>query len=138
LATMRQRQEDANRKLREEIVAKQAEAKAHSQHARDDNVVHHGNHDHTQKDLDQDSSFIFFVLLVVMILAQAGLYYWKKNHVRSFQNVTLFGLWIIPIIWYFSHVAVSSGNLSALFVLFIRSGKNGWFRMVTACSIFSS
>jgi len=39
---------------------------------------------------------LFVILLVILALSQIGLFFWKKKHYRSFQNVTLFGLWIIP------------------------------------------
>jgi len=42
--------------------------------------------------------FTFYAVLVCMILAQTGLFWWKKNHKRSYELVTLLGLWLFPAI----------------------------------------
>lgn len=57
------------------------------------------SHTHTAAETDAASPYLFALMLLVMALAQAGLYLWKKKHARSFNNVTLVGLWIIPFGW---------------------------------------
>lgn len=41
---------------------------------------------------------VFFVLFVFMLLAQVLLVIWKQRHYKSFQTVTLLGLWLIPML----------------------------------------
>jgi RING finger protein 121 len=43
--------------------------------------------------------FLGIVLLILLIISQIGLHYWKSRHYRSFQRVTLLGLWLIPFFW---------------------------------------
>ena len=60
------------------------------------------------------TSMIFMTLIVVIVVAQVGLHWWKKTRYRfpgddwhlttplliryrSFMTVTLVGLWVIPI-----------------------------------------
>jgi len=40
--------------------------------------------------------FVLIILLFSLAGAQAGLVYWKKHYYRSYQNVTLFLLWLLP------------------------------------------
>jgi len=40
---------------------------------------------------------VLFVLILLLII-QMGLFYWKKNRYSSFRNVTFIGLWIFPAI----------------------------------------
>jgi RING finger protein 121 len=44
---------------------------------------------------------LFIVLFAFLIASQIGLFFWKKKHYRSFQNVTLLGLWLIPSLFAF-------------------------------------
>lgn len=46
----------------------------------------------------QRSVLIFYIVLVVMIGAQGGLVRWRKLHKRSYELVTLIGLWLVPAI----------------------------------------
>lgn len=38
------------------------------------------------------------ILLVTLVVAQIILVQWKQRHYQSYQPVTLFGMWIIPLI----------------------------------------
>ena len=38
---------------------------------------------------------IFYAVLVVMLGAQTGLFWWKRKHKRSYELVTLLGLWLV-------------------------------------------
>ena len=42
---------------------------------------------------------VFYLLLFIMIIAQLLLVYWRKRHYKSYQPVTLLGLWVIPFIF---------------------------------------
>lgn len=61
--------------------------KARLQHLR----VHlqHAGHD------DMHAEMVL-VLFVVTILAQVGLVFWRKNHFRSYQQVSMVGVWVFP------------------------------------------
>merc|ERR1711865_56585 len=64
----------------------------HETHQR---VVKHG--DHFDKVLSPtQSSHLFFVLLIVIMVTQLGLHAWKKYRYRSFQITSLVGLWVLP------------------------------------------
>lgn len=62
----------------------------------------HSDHHHTTQ-LKQYSilhsqheglhQFLLILLFALLILSQIGLYLWKKKHYRSFQSITLLGLW---------------------------------------------
>ncbi|CAG0887945.1 unnamed protein product [Darwinula stevensoni] len=39
------------------------------------------------------------ILLVTMIVAQVLLIQWRQRHVKSYQVVSLFGMWIIPLLF---------------------------------------
>lgn len=41
---------------------------------------------------------LLYGLMLLMVGAQAGLFYWKKRHKRSYELVTLVGLWVMPAI----------------------------------------
>lgn len=56
---------------------------------------------------------ILFATLAVM---QVVLYKWKTSHYRSYQFVTLFGMWLFP---------------------FIFNVRAGWYRMITVWSLFT-
>jgi RING finger protein 121 len=43
------------------------------------------------------SAGIFFLILVLLVVAQSAITYWKKKHNKSFMRVTLVGMWLIPI-----------------------------------------
>jgi len=59
---------------------------------------------------------VFFVLIFSIIAAQFALYQWKKHRYSAFRNVTLIGLWTIPL---------------------IMSIYSGFWRMVTLWTIFT-
>lgn len=42
------------------------------------------------------SIFIFYLVIFVMIVAQSSLVQWRKRDRRSYELVTLIGLWLIP------------------------------------------
>eukprot|EP01116_Phalansterium_solitarium_P014431 TRINITY_DN32098_c0_g1_i1.p1 TRINITY_DN32098_c0_g1~~TRINITY_DN32098_c0_g1_i1.p1 ORF type:complete len:306 (-),score=35.63 TRINITY_DN32098_c0_g1_i1:1-918(-) len=44
-------------------------------------------------------SVLLAVLFLILLLSQGGLYFWKLKYPRSFVQVTLFGLWIIPFVF---------------------------------------
>ena len=46
------------------------------------------------------SGSVFFLFFLV-IIAQSFVWFWKRKHFRSFFLVTLFGLWIFPLIMIF-------------------------------------
>lgn len=71
---------------------------AHHGHA-PGQVIQHGSHNHTIEDAEQHGGLIFSVLFFVMIGAQLALFVWKKYHLRSFENATILGLWLVPAIW---------------------------------------
>lgn len=62
-------------------------------------IIQHGSHTHTQADVEANSGLIFGVLFTTMIVSQLLVMLWKKFHERSFNNFTLFGLWVIPAGW---------------------------------------
>jgi len=65
-----------------------------------DNRVH--IHDHlSQQDqsLVQQSVTFLYVLLILSVLAQTGIFFWKKTHSASYQLCTLVALWLIPLIY---------------------------------------
>ena len=70
-----------------------------------DDMIKHGGHYHTKDETEQDSLYILSIMLIVMILSQFLLIYWRKNYQQSFDRMTLLGLWLIPIIfsiyWYY-------------------------------------
>lgn len=39
---------------------------------------------------------MFLIMFATLILAQVGLVQWRKLHVKSYQNVTLFLMWLVP------------------------------------------
>ena len=39
---------------------------------------------------------VFYLVLFSMFFAQMGLFLWRKKHKRSYELVTLLGLWLIP------------------------------------------
>ena len=58
-------------------------------------LQHH--HQPTEAEL-RHSLLIFYVVLIVMIGAQSALVRWRKQHKRSYDLVTLIGLWLVPAI----------------------------------------
>mmetsp|Transcript_1668 Transcript_1668/g.2178 ORF Transcript_1668/g.2178 Transcript_1668/m.2178 type:complete len:328 (-) Transcript_1668:31-1014(-) len=58
-------------------------------HSRAGGLNAHSNHEGYH-------SFLFLVLIAFVMLSQFGLFYWKQKHYRSFQNITLLGLWLVP------------------------------------------
>ncbi|XP_075585958.1 E3 ubiquitin ligase Rnf121 isoform X2 [Dermatophagoides farinae] len=42
-------------------------------------------------------AIMLLILIVAMFIAQIILIYWRKKHFKSYQNVSMFGMWIIPI-----------------------------------------
>ena len=70
-------------------------------------IVHRRHHTKKQ---DEEAVMIFFFLVFFMLGAQLLLFWWKKKHVKSYNAVTLLGLWLFPII--------ISVNMVAIFVKF--------------------
>lgn len=64
-----------------------------------DRIIQHGGHTHTAGDAREHSGLIFGVLVVTMVLAQLGVYLWKKYYLASFNKATLLGLWLVPWVW---------------------------------------
>jgi hypothetical protein len=54
-----------------------------------------GVHEPTEEEL-RHSVMIFYIVLFVMIGAQSALVRWRKAHRRSYELVTLIGLWLVP------------------------------------------
>jgi len=52
-------------------------------------------HEPTEEEL-QHSLFVFYTVMFVMIFAQSALVNWRKRHRRSYELVTLVGLWLVP------------------------------------------
>jgi len=84
----------------------------HSAHA----VNVKGAYEKDHADHESLHNVLFIMLFIFLIASQVALYVWKKKYYRSFQNVTLFGLWIIPFLF----------ALSA-----------GFWRMISIWSFFS-
>ena len=63
--------------------------------------IEHGRHHHRfhTPEQEQRAATIFTCLFMLMIVAQMLLVYWKKKRYRSYQQVTLFGLWLIPFLF---------------------------------------
>lgn len=59
--------------------------------------LHHG-HPMPHQPAPFAAVLTFYAVLVTMVMAQTGLFWWKKNHKRSYELVTLFGLWVFPAI----------------------------------------
>lgn len=57
----------------------------------------HQPHVVTEEEL-QHSVMIFYTVLIVMIASQAALVRWRTLHRRSYDLVTLLGLWLVPAI----------------------------------------
>ena len=52
-------------------------------------------HEPTEEEL-RHSVMIFYIVLFVMIGAQSALVRWRRSHKRSYDLVTLIGLWLVP------------------------------------------
>ena len=65
-------------------------------HGRVGGMRHHRVHSPEE---EQRAATIFMLLFFLMILAQMLLVYWKKKRYKSYQQVTLFGLWLIPFLF---------------------------------------
>ena len=65
----------------------------------DDHLIPHGSHFHTESENEAASGYILLILLAVLLASQAGLWVWRKRHVRSFDQAALLGLWLIPALW---------------------------------------
>ena len=52
-------------------------------------------HEPTEEEL-RHSLLIFYIFLFVIVFAQSALVHWRKNHKRSYELVTLIGMWIVP------------------------------------------
>ncbi|OTF77571.1 RING finger protein 121-like protein, partial [Euroglyphus maynei] len=42
-------------------------------------------------------AIMLLILIGAMFITQIILIYWRKKHFKSYQNVSMFGMWIIPI-----------------------------------------
>jgi len=64
----------------------------HAEHVRasEEYAAAHVNHEGLH-------SYLMILLFMLLIASQVGLHYWKRKYYRSFQTVTLFGLWLIPL-----------------------------------------
>jgi hypothetical protein len=61
------------------------------------------------------SHFVSWLLFVLRVLfSQVGIFAWKQHYHRSFMNVTLVGLWVIPFL-----MSVSARFYRFLFVWFV-------------------
>jgi len=80
----------------------------------------HEDHQNPHANHETLHNFLLIFLLTFLIIAQIGLYIWKKRHYRSFQNITLAGMWLIP--FFFSCYA---GFIRMLIVWSIFSILNG-------------
>ena len=70
-------------------------------------------HEPTEEEM-RHSLIAFYIFLFTVIFAQSALVHWRKAHRRSYELVTLIGLWLIPpVISLFGHfwrfLAVSFG-----------------------------
>jgi len=65
-------------------------------------LLNNNEHDTNHRDHERLHTFLIFFLFSFLIGSQIGLFLWKKHYYRSFQNVTLFGVWLIPFIFGFS------------------------------------
>ena len=68
--------------------------------------VERGPHELTpqEEEMMRHSLIAFYIFIFVVVLSQAALVHWKKTHRRSYELVTLVGLWLIPpIISLFGH-----------------------------------
>ena len=45
----------------------------------------------------KQAPMVFMLLLSVMVCGQIVLFTWRKKHYRSYQQVTLLGMWLFPI-----------------------------------------
>jgi hypothetical protein len=52
-------------------------------------------HEPTEEEL-RHSLIIFYIFLFVVVFAQSALVHWRKKHKRSYELVTLIGMWIVP------------------------------------------
>lgn len=60
-------------------------------------------HEPTEEEM-RHSLIAFYIFLFTVIFAQSALVHWRKSHRRSYELVTLIGLWLIPpIISLFGH-----------------------------------
>lgn len=69
--------------------------KAKKDHSKDIAMSHFG-HNHTVAEATRDAGYLFSVMIVTILVSQAGLVYWKNHYARSFFAFTLAGLWLIP------------------------------------------
>lgn len=59
--------------------------------------VHQGMHDHhAVEPPNPHAVLVLYLVLFTLVLAQLGLVWWKSKHKRSYDMVTLLGLWLIP------------------------------------------
>eukprot|EP00002_Diphylleia_rotans_P036707 TRINITY_DN8124_c0_g1_i2.p1 TRINITY_DN8124_c0_g1~~TRINITY_DN8124_c0_g1_i2.p1 ORF type:complete len:112 (+),score=15.83 TRINITY_DN8124_c0_g1_i2:76-411(+) len=56
----------------------------------------HGTHI-SHEGHEEMHSMLLLLLMATLLLAQLGLFYWKKKHSHSYQIITLLGLWLVPI-----------------------------------------
>ncbi len=93
----------------------------HPGHSTDHVVSKQAAASYALKHADHESlhTFLFVFLFVFLIGSQIGLYWWKKKYYRSFQNVTLIGLWVIPFI--LSMLMGYVGSLYCIYICFANS-----------------
>ena len=68
-------------------------------------------HQPTETEL-RHSLIAFYIFLFTIIFAQSALVAWRKRHKRSYELVTLIGLWLIPPI-----ISIISGFWRFILVL---------------------
>lgn len=43
-------------------------------------------------------ALMLLILIAAIVLAQVVLIYWRKKNFKSYQNVSMFGMWIVPVL----------------------------------------
>lgn len=56
----------------------------------------HGLDNHTRQPPPVKSLLAFYVVMICMVGLQSTIFWWKKKHKRSYELVTLMGLWLVP------------------------------------------
>jgi len=80
--------------------------------------IQHGSHSHTVEDAEQHGGLIFGTTVGVMLLAQVGLFLWKKYALASFDKATVAGLWLFPMLYAVWHGPLNYWRLLTLWALF--------------------
>ncbi len=94
-----------------ELIETRREARFYRRHGRRYRVL-----TPSQRAMQKKASGTLMLLIICMVVGQTGIFYWKKAHFRSYQNVTLACLWAFPLL----------GCI-----------RMGWWRFVFISSVFS-